>query len=54
MAIVFDPLAKTVTFYRIGRPDSPDIRRAGEVVDAEPALEGLRFPVDDISAASIT
>lgn len=49
-----DPLAKTVAIYRIGRPDSPDIRRAGDVVDAEPALEGWRISVDDIFAASIT
>lgn len=34
--------------YGAGTPESPRIFRRGEVADAEPALPGWRFPVDEL------
>jgi len=40
----------TVRVYRAGRPDAPDVFRRGETADAEPAVPGWRFPVDELFA----
>jgi Uma2 family endonuclease len=38
----------TVRVYRAGAPDAPQLVRRGEVADAEPAVPGWRFPVDQL------
>jgi len=40
--------AEEIRVYRAGAPDQPTIYRRGELADAEPALPGWRFPVDDL------
>lgn len=42
--------ADVVRAYRASDPDQPIIYRRGDVADAEPALPGWRFPVDDLFA----
>lgn len=37
-----------IRVYRSDRPDAPDVFRRGEVADAEPAVPGWRFPVDEL------
>ncbi|GJG87146.1 hypothetical protein tb265_23270 [Gemmatimonadetes bacterium T265] len=37
-----------VRVYRADRPDAPDVFRRGEVADAEPAVPGWRFAVDEL------
>jgi Uma2 family endonuclease len=37
-----------VRVYRADRPDQPDRFRRGETADAEPAVPGWRFPVDEL------
>jgi Uma2 family endonuclease len=34
--------------YRSTAPDVPTVHRRGELAEAEPALPGWSFPVDDI------
>jgi Uma2 family endonuclease len=38
-----------IRVIRAGEPDTPTIHRAGDVADAEPAVSGWTFPVDDLS-----
>ena len=38
----------TVRVYRAARPDAPDVYRRGETADAEPAVPGWRFAVDEL------
>ena len=38
----------TVRVYRATAPETPDVHRRGEVADAEPAVPGWRFAVDDL------
>lgn len=38
----------TIRVYRADRPDTPDVFRRGETADAEPAVPGWRFPVDEL------
>ena len=40
----------TVRVYRADRPDTPDVYRRGEVAEAEPAVPGWRFAVDELFA----
>lgn len=40
----------TIRVYRADRPESPDVFRRGETADAEPAVPGWRFPVDELFA----
>lgn len=40
----------TIRVYRADRPDVPDVFRRGETADAEPAVPGWRFPVDELFA----
>ena len=40
--------ADVVRVYRADRPDAPDVFRRGQVADAEPAVPGWRFPVDEL------
>lgn len=37
-----------VRVYRADRPDAPDVFRRGETADAEPAVPGWRFAVDEL------
>lgn len=37
-----------VRVYRASEPDSPIIYRRGEIAEAEPAVPGWRFPVDEL------
>jgi Uma2 family endonuclease len=37
-----------VRVYRSSDPESPTVHRRGDVADAEPALSGWVFPVDDL------
>lgn len=37
-----------VRVYRADRPDAPDVFRRGELADAEPAVPGWRFAVDEL------
>jgi len=37
-----------VRVYRANAPERPVIYRSGEIADAEPALPGWRFPVDNL------
>jgi Uma2 family endonuclease len=34
--------------FHAGAPDQPKVFRRGELADAEPVLQGWRFPVDDL------
>jgi Uma2 family endonuclease len=45
-----DPLAETITCYRVGEP-APVVFRQGDVADAEPAVPGWRMPVAEVFAA---
>ena len=40
----------TVRVYRADRPDAPEVYRRGDTAEAEPAVPGWRFPVDDLFA----
>lgn len=40
----------TVRVYRAERPDTPDVYRRGDLAEAEPAVPGWRFPVDELFA----
>lgn len=40
----------TIRVYRADRPDTPDVYRRGETAEAEPAVPGWRFPVDELFA----
>ncbi len=42
--------ADVVRAYRTSDPHQPIIYRRGDIADAEPALPGWRFPVDDLFA----
>jgi Uma2 family endonuclease len=37
-----------IRVYRASDPDNPTIYRRGEIAEAEPAVPGWRFPVDDL------
>lgn len=37
-----------IRVYRASDPDNPTIYRRGEMAEAEPAVPGWRFPVDDL------
>ncbi|MEP7341822.1 MAG: Uma2 family endonuclease [Acidobacteriota bacterium] len=37
-----------VRVYRAGNPDQPTVYRRGEIAEAEPAVSGWRFPVDEL------
>ena len=37
-----------IRVYRASSPDEPRVYRRGEVAEAEPALPGWTFPVDDL------
>lgn len=39
---------EVVRTYRAERPDTPDVFRRGETADAEPAVPGWRFPVEEL------
>ncbi|MDQ6924967.1 MAG: Uma2 family endonuclease [Candidatus Eremiobacteraeota bacterium] len=39
---------ETIRVYRADRPDTPDVFRRGELADAEPAVPGWRFAVDEL------
>lgn len=41
-----------IRVYRAGEPDHPTVFHRGEIVDAEPAVPGWRFAVDDLFRAS--
>lgn len=43
--VLREPLIRV---YRADRPDTPDVFRRGEVADAEPAVPGWRFAVDEL------
>jgi Uma2 family endonuclease len=43
-----DPIAETVTVYRLPDPSIPVAFHRGETADAEPALPGWRLRLDDI------
>jgi Uma2 family endonuclease len=43
-----DPIAETVTVYRLPDPSAPVVFHRGETADAEPALPGWVLKVDDI------
>ncbi len=45
-----DPVAETVTSYRIDDPATPIVFHRGEIADAELALPGWRIAVNDIFA----
>jgi Uma2 family endonuclease len=38
----------TIRVYRAARPDTPDVYRRGATAEAEPAVPGWRFPVDEL------
>lgn len=38
----------TVRVYRADRPDTPHVYHRGETAEAEPAVPGWRFPVDEL------
>lgn len=40
----------TVRVYRAASPKAPDVFRVGETAEAEPAVPGWRFPVDELFA----
>jgi Uma2 family endonuclease len=37
-----------IRVYRASDPENPTIYRRGEIADAEPAVPGWRFPVDEL------
>lgn len=37
-----------IRVYRESRPEEPDVFRPGEMADAEPAVQGWRFAVDEL------
>ena len=37
-----------IRVYRADEPENPTIYRRGEVAEAEPAVPGWRFPVDEL------
>jgi Uma2 family endonuclease len=39
---------EVIRCYRADAPDTPRVFHRGEIADAEPALPGWRFPVDDL------
>jgi Uma2 family endonuclease len=39
---------EAIRVYRAGSPDPPERFRRGETADAEPAVPGWRFPVDEL------
>jgi Uma2 family endonuclease len=39
-----------IKVYRATNPDNPTIYRRGKLAEAEPAVPGWRFPVDDLFA----
>jgi Uma2 family endonuclease len=41
---------KVIRVYRASDPQHPTVFRSGEIADAEPALPGWRFPVDNLNA----
>jgi Uma2 family endonuclease len=43
-----DPLAETITAYKLSDPTTPVVFRRGDTADAEPALPGWRLKVADI------
>jgi Uma2 family endonuclease len=43
-----DPLAETIAVYRADSPTQPTVFGRGEIADAEPAVQGWRFAVDDL------
>jgi Uma2 family endonuclease len=43
-----DPMARTIASYRAESPTQPDIYRAGETADAEPAVPGWNIAVNDV------
>jgi Uma2 family endonuclease len=40
--------AETITVYRADQPNTPTIYRRGELAEAEPAVAGWNFPVDEM------
>ncbi|HEY0024886.1 MAG TPA: Uma2 family endonuclease [Longimicrobium sp.] len=40
--------AEVIRVYRATDPESADVYKRGEVADAEPAVPGWRFPVDEL------
>jgi Uma2 family endonuclease len=45
-----DPRAQIVSIYRATAPAQPEIKRRGEIADAEPAVVGWRIAVADVFA----
>jgi Uma2 family endonuclease len=43
-----DPRSECIHVYRADNPQQPTTFRKGQQADAEPALPGWRFPVEDI------
>lgn len=41
---------ETIRVYRAEHPDAPTAYRRGEIANAEPAVPGWRFPVDELFA----
>lgn len=37
-----------VRMYRASEPDNPKVYRRGDLAEAEPALPGWTFPVEDL------
>src|SRR5262245_49463037 len=45
-----DPIAQTVSVYRVAPPQQPVILRQGDTADAEPAVPGWRMPLSEVFA----
>lgn len=45
-----DPIAETVSVYRIAAPQQPVVFRQGDVADAEPAVPGWRISLSEVFA----
>jgi Uma2 family endonuclease len=45
-----DPLAETITAYKLSDPATPTVFHPGDTADAEPAVPGWRLKVDDLFA----
>ena len=43
-----DPIARTITSYRLGAPSQPVIFKPGETAHAEPAVPGWKIAVSDV------
>lgn len=43
-----DPIAETITVYKLSDPTTPVVFRRGDTADVEPVLPGWRLKVDDI------